>query len=81
VHVAIGESPERFADEIIAVYQDAGRWLKFSEAGQALIRQQYSMKHGVELVGEILRSIGVKISAEPFMTSSAWCDLRQKKCN
>jgi glycosyltransferase involved in cell wall biosynthesis len=64
VHVAIGDSPERFADEIIAVYQDAKRWLKFSEGGRELIRQQYSMKHGVELVGEILKSIGVKISAE-----------------
>jgi glycosyltransferase involved in cell wall biosynthesis len=64
LHLAIGDSPERFANEIITLYQDPERWLKFSDAGLELIRQQYSMKHGLDLVGKILKSIGVNVGAE-----------------
>jgi GT2 family glycosyltransferase/glycosyltransferase involved in cell wall biosynthesis len=60
VNVMIGEDAASFAAAIVAAYEDEVLWDELSANGLKLFEQQYSFARGIERLGALLNSIGVK---------------------
>jgi GT2 family glycosyltransferase/glycosyltransferase involved in cell wall biosynthesis/SAM-dependent methyltransferase len=68
-HVVVADAPERFADEIVALYHDEARWTAISDAGMRFLDDHYSTERGRRRVAEILQAVG----APPFRGTCNVC--------
>jgi len=57
-HVVVAGDPDRFADEVVALYHDEARWTAISDAGMQFLASRYSTERGRRRVAEILQSLG-----------------------
>lgn len=60
--ILVGADPEAFADRIAILDTDAARWTQLSDAGMALIERRYSLRHGEDLMRDVLATIGAPVA-------------------
>ena len=54
VHVLVADTPEAIAQSILCLYRDEELWQRFSENGQALIKDRFSVKMGQRKLQEAI---------------------------
>lgn len=57
--VLVADEPASFADEVVRLYQDPALWKAGSRGGLDFVRRNYSLDAGVEIVHNLLKSVGV----------------------
>lgn len=68
-HVIVADIGSNFASSVIELYDDDKLWQTLSQNGLDLIRRNYSIEHGVELVKQMLASTGTEIPAAKFQSA------------
>jgi len=62
--ILVADTPEEFADQIVSLCTDDGRWNSVSTSGFSFIERNYSYKGMLEKVKGLLSSLGVSVRSD-----------------
>jgi glycosyltransferase involved in cell wall biosynthesis len=54
VHALVADTPHDFAAAVLRLYRDAALWHQLSQAGQALLRTEFSTAKGAAVLNEAI---------------------------
>jgi glycosyltransferase involved in cell wall biosynthesis len=56
LEVLLGDDPETFCQQVLALYDDADTWTRLSRAGTAFVRRTSTVEAGVAVMGQVIQA-------------------------